>query len=179
MQDPFYTTNFEKNSCFLLSNLEMSEIDKMAMDDGIPSIKLMEAAGEIIARICSQIIKENSFKKILILCGPGNNGGDGYFAGHYLKKDFKGIEIFSETPVDNLKGDAKKAFEVYNHKTKTRTNYDDINGYDMIIDAFFGAGLSMADIWAHLGPLRRPWVTFWLPKARPRSPTGSTRDPRI
>ena len=142
MQDPFYTTNFEKNSYFLLSNLEMSKIDKMAMDDGIPSIKLMEAAGEIIARICSQIIKENSFKKILILCGPGNNGGDGYFAGHYLKKDFKGIEIFSETPVDNLKGDAKKAFEVYNHKTKTRINYDDINGYDMIIDAFFGAGLS-------------------------------------
>ena len=142
MQDLFYIKKFKKNSNFLLSNLEMSQIDEMATHDGVPSIKLMENAGKQIAHICSQLIKENSFKKILILCGPGNNGGDGYFAGHYLKKNCKGIDIFSETPVSNLTGDAKKALKVFSQKIKTRLSADDINGYDMIIDAFFGAGLS-------------------------------------
>tara|TARA_B100000287_G_scaffold274956_1_gene258990 strand:+ start:6626 stop:8146 length:1521 start_codon:yes stop_codon:yes gene_type:complete len=142
MQDLFYIKKFKKKSNFLLSNLEMSQIDEMATHDGVPSIKLMENAGKQIAHICSQLIKENSFKKILILCGPGNNGGDGYFAGHYLKKNCKGIDIFSETPVSNLTGDAKKALKVFSQKIKTRLSADDINGYDMIIDAFFGAGLS-------------------------------------
>ena len=63
MQDLFYTNKFKKKSNFLLSNLEMSQIDKMATYDGIPSIKLMENAGKKIAQICSQIMKKNSFKK--------------------------------------------------------------------------------------------------------------------
>ena len=46
MQDLFYTNKFKKKSNFLLSNLEMSQIDKMATYDGIPSIKLMENAGK-------------------------------------------------------------------------------------------------------------------------------------
>ena len=46
MQDLFYTNKFKKKSNFLLSNLEMSQIDKMAANDGIPSIKLMENAGK-------------------------------------------------------------------------------------------------------------------------------------
>lgn len=142
MQDPFYNTRFEKHSCFLLSNSEMYQIDKTAAFDGIPSLKLMKTAGKKIANICFQIIKENSFKKILILCGPGNNGGDGYFAGHYLKKNFIAIDIFSETPVENLEGDTKEGLKAFNQKIKTRLSSDDINGYDMIIDAFFGAGLS-------------------------------------
>ena len=62
MQDLFYNNKFKKKSDFLLSNLEMYQIDKMALNDGIPSIKLMEDAGKKISQICSYIIKENSFK---------------------------------------------------------------------------------------------------------------------
>ncbi|NVJ90309.1 MAG: NAD(P)H-hydrate epimerase, partial [Methylocystaceae bacterium] len=58
----------------LLSVADMYEADRLTITNGISGIQLMEAAGSAIAR---EIRKRWSPRKTVILCGPGNNGGDG------------------------------------------------------------------------------------------------------
>ena len=75
MQDPFFNTKFKKNSNFLLSVSDMYRIDKKAIEDGRSSLKLMSNAGKKVAEHSEKILKKYGFKNVLILCGPGNNGG--------------------------------------------------------------------------------------------------------
>ena len=76
---------------YILSTGEMRLADKTATDEyGIPSIILMENAARSASDIIKSIINNNSqpVNKLLILCGSGNNGGDGFAIGRHLHEDF-------------------------------------------------------------------------------------------
>ena len=142
MQDPFYTTKFKKKSNFLLSVSDMHQIDKKAIQDGLSGLTLMRNAGKKIAERCEKIIKKYSFKTVLILCGPGNNGGDGYFAGYFLQQNSIPVNVFSSINIKELKGDAKEAVKAFTGNVSTKITTNEIDKYDLIIDSLFGAGLS-------------------------------------
>ena len=64
---------------------QMRSIDRWAIDEmGIPGIVLMENAGTTIVRRLAEIIPDLSSKKIIIFCGKGNNGGDGFVMARHL-----------------------------------------------------------------------------------------------
>ena len=93
------------------------------------------------AKECYSFIKKNfKFKKILIICGQGNNGGDGVIIANHLLNEKYCVEILY--PNGKPKSlDSKKAFSLLSNKNciKTKVNFTD---YDVIIDALFGIGLN-------------------------------------
>jgi len=120
----------------ILTVAEMGEADRLAVDAGVPSLKLMESAGAHVAR---EVIKRAPRAGVAVLCGPGNNGGDGYVAARLLKE--KGHKVWVETYGDpaKLKGDALEMYRRWDGETRPISA--ERNG-EIIVDALFGAGIS-------------------------------------
>lgn len=66
-----------------VTNEEMRLADARTIEGGVPSLTLMERAGRAIAKI---VAENGSGEKIVVACGSGNNGGDGYVAARYLRE---------------------------------------------------------------------------------------------
>lgn len=79
-----------KNNSLLVSSKEMSDFDNQTIHEGIPSKELMKRAGISIYKFCIENLSKDKLSKILILCGPGNNGGDGLVLARFLIK--KGVK---------------------------------------------------------------------------------------
>nr|WP_320026076.1 NAD(P)H-hydrate dehydratase [uncultured Acetobacterium sp.] len=133
---------------------EMAVMDRHAIEAGTPSLELMERAGQA----CAEIIKESLDEKsqIIILCGPGNNGGDGLVVGRLLSEAGYIVHLFlteAETKLsdDNL-SNLKKLQEqnIAVRALSSASDFEDLNlnikGATHIIDAIFGTGLVEKDI---------------------------------
>ena len=130
----------------------MRAIDRWAIEKmEIPGIVLMENAGTTIVRRLAEIIPDLSSKKIIIFCGKGNNGGDGFVIARHLDQLGANVTILLAGLVTELKGDAKtNAFSVKNLgvpiqelNTKNINKFDHkLSHSDIIIDALLGTGLS-------------------------------------
>jgi len=64
----------------LLTTGQMAEADRRTIAGGVAGMTLMENAAAALAGVISQILQKTSGRRILVLCGPGNNGGDGAVA---------------------------------------------------------------------------------------------------
>lgn len=108
---------------------------------GIPVETLMENAGRAVALKTIEWINKNKFsiKKIAVICGSGNNGGDGLVSARYLNKNFS-VDVFLTRPQDQLKDLPKINLEKI--KKLNIPVIDDINfeNYDLLIDAILGVG---------------------------------------
>ena len=129
-----------------LTPAQMYKADQLTIAAGIPGIELMEAAGQAI---CDVVVSEfNEARKILIICANGNNGGDGLIAARILSDAGLDIDIYfaiqnSHANTDGskrFKGDAKLAWQRLPEKIQTVSDVN-LDDYDLIIDAIFGAGL--------------------------------------
>ena len=84
---------------------QMWAIDRWAIDDmGIPGIVLMENAGVTIVRRLAEIIPDLSSKKIIIFCGKGNNGGDGFVMARHLSNLGANVTVLLAALITELKG---------------------------------------------------------------------------
>ena len=122
---------------YILSSNEMRLVDQLTIKKGVPSLDLMENAGEAVFKN----IEINKQSKILILCGPGNNGGDGFVAARLLLEKGVDVEVFLDSSIKNLSKDCSSKKEIYYGKILTDIP-NEFKDYSLIIDGLFGSGLS-------------------------------------
>ena len=123
----------------VLSCKDHRELDKNTIKKFIPGYKLMENAGKTVFNVIKKKFKKQ--KKIKILCGPGNNGGDGFVVAKLLKENcFQNVDIFCLVSKSKLKGDAKIVADKFNVNLKSFKDFK-ISNNDLIIDGIFGSGL--------------------------------------
>jgi hydroxyethylthiazole kinase-like uncharacterized protein yjeF len=127
-----------RESAFLLDPWEMGEADRLTIEGGIPGIVLMESAGQAVADALRRAFP--AARRIAVLAGPGNNGGDGYVAGRLLREAGLSVTLFSTADPAALKGDAAIAAARYPGPVEALGAF--VPGEaDVVVDAIFGAGL--------------------------------------
>ena len=138
------STSHQADALRLLSCQRMGEADQAAIDLGISGLELMEAAGRAIADVAGEMTP--AFAKIAVLCGPGNNGGDGFVAARHLAMRARTVQLGLLGPRTALTGDAAAMAQRYVtelHDGAISPISDELlDGVDLVIDALFGAGLS-------------------------------------
>jgi NAD(P)H-hydrate epimerase len=122
----------------ILTNQEMSLADKQTIEDGTDSYQLMKNAASAAFKIIDQRYRPQSIR---VLCGPGNNGGDGFVIAKMLKEIKWDVSVYCLVPIDKLKGDAHKAALEWNGPIVS-FNQLEMDLGDIILDAVFGTGLS-------------------------------------
>lgn len=122
----------------LLTVAEMYAADRAAMAAGLSGPELMEAAGAAVAAAIRDRWPPGA---VTILCGPGNNGGDGFVAARYLVAEGWDVTLALLGRRDDLTGDAAWAAGTWDGPVAPATA-DALRGADLIVDALFGAGLS-------------------------------------
>jgi len=110
----------------------------MAIASGVAGIVLMENAGRAVADAVAQLRSEGP---ILVLCGPGNNGGDGFIAARLLSAAGRDVEVVLFGSPGDLKGDAAMAAQRWRGPVKTKLDQA-VTASTCVVDAIFGAGLS-------------------------------------
>lgn len=123
----------------LITPAEMTAIDRAAAASGIDSFRLMTSAGHAVA--ASALRHFPGTRRFAILCGPGNNGGDGYVAARVLQESGAAVSVYTSAPGRELKGDAATARAQYKGDVSPLADFEPDDG-DLVIDALFGAGLS-------------------------------------
>jgi len=122
----------------LLSVEQMSQADRLAIDGSTPGLELMERAGRAVADHAARVAGERS---IFVLCGPGNNGGDGYVAARYLQKRGYRVRIAALGDPEDLTGDARANYKRWDSVIEPLWPIA-LEEDCIIIDALFGAGLT-------------------------------------
>ena len=129
------------NGLELLSPVEMGRADRCAIAAGTSGFVLMRRAGEAVARIVAGHAVDVMTCKILVLCGPGNNGGDGFVAATELSRRGFPVEVALLGEAAALRGDAATARGEWRGGVADALTVG-LDGARLIVDALFGAGLS-------------------------------------
>jgi hydroxyethylthiazole kinase-like uncharacterized protein yjeF len=122
----------------VLTTAEMERADRLTIAAGTPGFALMLSAGQAIAETARDLVEEGP---ILVVAGPGNNGGDGFVAAAELAAQGREVSVSLMCERDALKGDAASAAKGWKHPILPFTAQA-IGKPALIIDALFGAGLS-------------------------------------
>lgn len=117
----------------ILTASEMVAAEEAAMADGVSVGELMERAGRAVADIAWRMAGKS---ETLILCGPGNNGGDGYVVARLLAE--RGCEVRVAALADPKTDVAREARERWEGPVEPITG---AKGAPLVIDALFGTGL--------------------------------------
>src|ERR1700722_6585101 len=111
----------------------MYAADRYAADNGVPSLDLMENAGRAVA---DEIARRWSVRPTLIVCGPGNNGGDGFVAARRLRERGWPVRVAMLGTRDRLKGDAGTVAARWNAEVD-EVAPGSLNGAELVVDAIF------------------------------------------
>ncbi|TXN40793.1 NAD(P)H-hydrate dehydratase [Methylobacterium sp. WL7] len=123
----------------VLTVAAMRRVDAAAVDGGIPGLRLMEAAGAAVAARAAALLPDGG--RAVVLCGPGNNGGDGFVAARLLTERGYAVDLCLLGDRAALTGDAALAADAWTGPVHPATAAALPSG-DLVIDALFGAGLS-------------------------------------
>jgi hydroxyethylthiazole kinase-like uncharacterized protein yjeF len=125
--------------CLPLPDAEaMRAIDRWAIDEqGVPSLELMERAGIGVARAVEQLAPDGP---VMVLCGKGNNGGDGLVAARLLRDAGREVDVLTAGSPDELKGDARENLLRLPGEPPMRLR--PVRDYAAIIDALLGTGFT-------------------------------------
>lgn len=144
---------------------EIRELDRKAIEAyKIPGIILMENAGRNVAEEVMKMRENPKKVKVAILCGKGNNGGDGFVVARHLHNRDIPASVFLFAKISDIlkEGDAGTNLQILLHMkipvndlltmTDINNTISELNRYGIFVDALFGTGLS--------GPVREPFYTL-------------------
>src|SRR6266852_1530381 len=142
-----------KSAMKVLTAAEMREVDRLTSERyAIPTLQLMETAGSRVAEACCHAMDRASAepRRIAVLCGKGNNGGDGFVAARHLQSSGTKVTLYLFSEPRDLHGDAATNFHrwtaIGNHvasitdETAWQTAWPEISNANVIVDAIFGTG---------------------------------------
>jgi NAD(P)H-hydrate epimerase len=139
----------------VLTREQVRELDRLATElYGIPGAVLMENAGRSAALACVDALRRGGVRlegaRAVILCGPGNNGGDGCVLARHLRNAGASVELFSTVPSESLRGDAAWARVVVERmgiEVATLSDFASLqplaarlDGAALAVDALLGTG---------------------------------------
>ncbi len=152
----------------VITTAEMAEADRLAGVAGTPGTVLMDRAGRAVADSAERLLTRRRGRRVLVLCGPGNNGGDGFVAATALVGRGLSVDVAALVPVENLRGDAASAAAAWHGPVLTVAEAQP-ERYDLVVDALFGAGLARpldqaaSDLVARVDGSGRPVLAVDLP----------------
>ncbi len=138
----------------ILTAAQMQELDRRTITEAhIPASTLMERAGLGIVSHLEQYLGSVRGKTVTIVCGKGNNGGDGFVAARLLRRRSATVRILAMAPVSDFSRDAAAMYRqfvrgagkssIYPYTSKTHAS-PLLRDSDIVIDALLGTGLSSA-----------------------------------
>jgi ADP-dependent NAD(P)H-hydrate dehydratase / NAD(P)H-hydrate epimerase len=117
---------------------EMRAVDKWAIEtQGVPSLDLMERAGEGLARVIAQRAPAG---RIAVVCGKGNNGGDGLVAARLLRAAGRDVDVLAVSPPDELRGDAAEQLRRLPGSPPSAFDAARLDAAALLVDALLGTG---------------------------------------
>jgi len=122
----------------ILTTDQMYEADRRTIDGGIAGDVLMENAGRAVYE---EIVRHWSPRSVSVLCGPGNNGGDGFVIARLLREAGWSVRLGLMGDVAALKGDAAHHAACWEGASE-RLSPALVVGADLVVDCIFGAGLA-------------------------------------
>jgi NAD(P)H-hydrate epimerase len=123
----------------VLTPREMAQADAATIAGGTPGIELMRRAGRAVADAAARMTPKGG--RILVAAGPGNNGGDGFFAATALAENGYKVSVVLLGIPDRMRGDAAEAATNWGGETLTLEEAR-FHEADLVIDALFGTGLA-------------------------------------
>jgi NAD(P)H-hydrate epimerase len=147
----------KSRNAITLTRAQVREVDRRAIEEyGIPSIVLMENAGRGAAEFILQTLRPTG--PIGIVCGGGNNGGDGFVIARHLANAGCNVALFFACDPDRLKGDAAINHQIVEKMRLPSHLFDSperigaarplLHQSSIVVDALLGTGFS--------GPIRQP-----------------------
>jgi ADP-dependent NAD(P)H-hydrate dehydratase / NAD(P)H-hydrate epimerase len=133
----------------ILTAAEMREVDRLtAKDAGVASLTLMENAGRSVAEFIESQFPDWKRRCVIVLCGKGNNGGDGFVCARYLKKKGARVSVYLLGKARDVIGDAalnrkrwKSAGKVIAEVPSEKSGFLVFRSGDLIVDALLGTGI--------------------------------------
>jgi len=137
-----------------LTAAEMQQVDRLTTERfGIPAHQLMESAGKTVAEVFLKqysLLMPEAPGRVAVLCGKGNNGGDGFVVARYLREEAEQVRVYLFAKPEELRGDAAKNFKRWREEgdvTLIQTSEDwdkarpEISAAEVLIDALLGTGI--------------------------------------
>ena len=131
----------------IVTAAEMREIDRLTSERfGVPALTLMENAGTAVAEVV--LAEYPSARRLGIICGKGNNGGDGFVAARRLHEAGREVQVLLLADPSELRGDAAEMFKRLPVSPITAKSGDDLKSEraravfeaDVLVDAILGTG---------------------------------------
>jgi len=138
-----------------LTAAEMREVDRLTtVRFGIPGHQLMEEAGKSVAEVFIEQYGNKKAKppgRVCVLCGKGNNGGDGFVVARHLKEEAERVDVYLFAAARELKGDAARNYKRWKEEggkvnaVETPKQWEKVRtealGAEVIVDALLGTGI--------------------------------------
>ena len=122
----------------LLTNAQRADVDRLTVAYGTSAIALMKNAGRAAAEA---IMQRWPMQRVVVLCGPGSNGGDGFVVAQRLVAADWPVSVASLAPMERLRGAAAYHAALWREPIKPMTP-DCLDGVALVVDAMFGSGLN-------------------------------------
>ena len=159
---------------------QMQEMDRKAIETyRIPGIVLMENAGKGATEVISNAFPDIQKRKIAIVAGKGNNGGDGFVIARYLQNRGISVKVYLLADLKVLRGDAETNLQIFQKmkgeviSVPSSKDYQkvkkELEKFDLLIDAIFGTGLDAEvrgyyrEVIDHINTLQEPIVAIDIP----------------
>jgi hydroxyethylthiazole kinase-like uncharacterized protein yjeF len=136
----------------VLTAAQMREADRLTTERfGVPSLQLMENAGTRVVELLRELRPQLATDKVVLLCGKGNNGGDGFVVARLLKQLGCSPDVFLFAPPERVKGDAAVNLKRWRGAGEVRVVTDaagweaaraSLTSANVIVDALLGTGLT-------------------------------------